>query len=189
EPLTGGHAAWLRMPRETLLEVAALPMRSDRVVLQVRPGDGADDELLIDLLRPLARRGTAIAVDGFAWRPGIEPLLDLAWAVKLDVAEHGLEGLAAQVEALAGRELLLVATSVATHADLEACRALGIQAFQGSFLAEPDIVPGRAAPTQSLEALGSVADLHSSVEFEDLEAAIVRDVGMSHKLLRYANSA
>src|SRR5918999_3472585 len=46
ETLTGGRAAWLPVPRETLLEVAALPMRSDRVVLQVRSDDGADDELL-----------------------------------------------------------------------------------------------------------------------------------------------
>ncbi len=189
ETLTGGHAAWLRLPPETLLEVATLPMRSDRVVLQVRPGDGADDEVLVEALRPLARRGTSIALEGFAWRPGVEPLLDLAWAVKLDLADHGVEGLRAQVEALAGRELLLVATSVGTHAEFELCRELGIAAFQGSFLAEPEIVPGRAVPTHRLDALGSVAELHSSVEFEDLEDAIVRDLGMSHKLLRYANSA
>ena len=50
-------------------------------------------------------------------------------------------------------------------------------------------MPGRAIPTQSAAALGTVAGVQSSVEFEDLERAIVRDVGLSHKLLRYANSA
>jgi c-di-GMP phosphodiesterase len=188
ETLTGGHAAWLPLPRELLLEVAALPMRSDRVVLQVPAGDGGDQELE-DALRHLARRGACIALDGVTWSPALEPLLALAWGVKLDLAAHGPDGLAEQVRALAGRELVLIATSVETQADLALCRELGIDAFQGRFLAEPEIVPGRAVPTHRMESLGTVAELHSSVEFEELEQAIVRDVGMSHKLLRYANSA
>jgi EAL and modified HD-GYP domain-containing signal transduction protein len=188
ETLTGGHAAWLPLPRELLVEIAALPMRSDRVVLQVPAGDGDDDELE-EALRHLARRGACIALDGVTWSPALEPLLELAWGVKLDLAEHGPDGLAEQFRVLRDRELVLIATSVETQADLALCRELGMDAFQGRFLAEPEIVPGRAVPTQGLDALGSVAELHSSIEFEDLEQAIVRDVGMSHKLLRYANSA
>ena len=189
EALTGGHAAWLPLGRELLLEVGPVPVRSDRVVLQVPAGDG-EDEALHEAVRQLADRGACIALDGFAYHPALEPLLDRAWGVKLDLAIHGPEGLRDQVAALAGREqLVLIATSVETHADLALCRELGFTAFQGAFLAEPEIVPGRAVPTQAIGALGSVADLASSVEFEDLERTILRDVGMSHKLLRYANSA
>ena len=189
EALTGGHAAWLPLGRELLLEVGPVPVRSDRVVLQVPAGD-REDEPLHDAVRQLADRGACIALDGFAYHPALEPLLDRAWGVKLDLAIHGPEGLRDQVAALAGREqLVLIATSVETHADLALCRELGFTAFQGAFLAEPEIVPGRAVPTQAIGALGSVADLASSVEFEDLERTILRDVGMSHKLLRYANSA
>ena len=188
ETLTGGHAAWLPLGRELLLDVGPVPVRSDRVVLQVPAGDGADPAL-VDAVEQLAGRGACIALDAVTHRPGIEPLLDLAWGAKLDLAVHGPEGLRAQVAALAGHDLVLIATSVDTPADLALCRELGFTAFQGAFLAEPEIVPGRAVPTQSLDALGSLADLQSSIEFEDLERAIVRDVGLSHKLLRYANSA
>jgi EAL and modified HD-GYP domain-containing signal transduction protein len=188
ETLTGGHAAWLPLDRELLLEVGPVPVRSDRVVLQVHAGDGADPALH-EAVRQLADRGACVALDAFAYSPGIEPLLEAAWGVKLDLAAHGAEGLSAQAAALRGRDLVLIATSVDTPADFALCRELGFHAFQGAFLAEPEIVPGRAIPTQSVAALGTLADVQSSVEFEDLERAIVCDVGLSHKLLRYANSA
>jgi c-di-GMP phosphodiesterase len=154
----------------------------------VRAGETEDPEL-DDAVRQLAERGTCVALDWFTYRPGVEPLLDAAWGVKLDLAMHGAEGLREQVAALAGRDLVLIATSVDTNEDFALCRELGFAAFQGAFLAAPEIVPGRAVPTQSVAALGTLGDLQSSVEFEDLERAIVRDVGLSHKLLRYANSA
>jgi c-di-GMP phosphodiesterase len=188
ETLTGNHVAWLPLDRDLLLDVGPVPVRSDRVVLQVRAGDSADPDLH-EAVRTLSSRGTCVALDAFAYRPEIEPLLDVAWGVKLDLARHGADGLRAQVAALAGRELVLIATSVDTHADFALCRELGFVAFQGAFLAEPEIVPGRAVPTQSVGALGTLADLQSKVEFEDVEGAIMRDVGLSHKLLRYANSA
>ncbi|HZC29328.1 MAG TPA: HDOD domain-containing protein, partial [Gaiellaceae bacterium] len=188
ETLTGGHAAWLPLGRELLLDVGPVPVRSDRVVLQVPAREG-DDEALVEAVRQLADRGACVALVGVTYRPGLEPLLDLAWGVKIDLAAHGADGVRAQVGALAGRHLVLIATSVDTNEDLALCRALGFHAFQGAFLAEPEIVPGRAVPTKGLEALASLADIQASVEFEDLERAIVRDVGLSHKLLRYANSA
>jgi EAL and modified HD-GYP domain-containing signal transduction protein len=189
ETLTGGHAAWLPLGRDVLLEAGPVPVRSDRVVLQVPAGDG-DDPALHEAVRQLADRGACIALDAFAYRPDLEPLLDAAWGVKLDLAVHGADGLRVQVAALGGRDdLVLIATSVDTNADFALCRELGFSAFQGAFLAEPEIVPGRAVPTQSMSALGTLAGVQSSVEFEELERAILRDVGLSHKLLRYANSA
>jgi c-di-GMP phosphodiesterase len=188
EALTGGHAAWLPLGRDLLLEVGPVPVRSDRVVLQVPAGEG-EDPALLEAVAQLADRGACIVLDALTVRPGLEPLLDLAWGAKLDLAAHGPDGLRAQVAALRGRQIVLIATSVDTPADLALCRELGFAAFQGAFLAEPEIVPGRAVPTQSLEALSSLAELQSSIEFEELEQAIVRDVGLSHKLLRYANSA
>jgi c-di-GMP phosphodiesterase len=188
DTLTGGYAAWLPLDREMLLEVGPPPVRSDRVVLQVDAGDGTDPELEA-AVQQLAGRGVCIALDRLTYRAGLEPLLDAAWGVKLDVAQHDRAGLRAQVASLAGRDLVLIATSVETGADLALCRDLGFTAFQGRVLAEPEIVPGRAVPTAKLEALGSLVGVAASSDFDELEQMIVRDVGMSHKLLRYANSA
>ena len=116
ETLTGGHAAWLPLGRELLLD-GGVPVRSDRVVLQVADDDG-DDEALVEAVRQLAERGACVALDRFAHRPGLEPLLDLAWGVKIDLAAHGADGARAQLGALAGRDLMLIATSVDPNEDL-----------------------------------------------------------------------
>jgi EAL and modified HD-GYP domain-containing signal transduction protein len=188
ETLTGGHPAWLPPDRGMLLQAGPLPVESDRVVLQASVGDCTDADLIRGL-RQLGGRGARIMIDGVHPGADLAPLLDVAWGVKLDLATHDADGVRAQLRALAGRDLLRVATSVHTQADFEMCRELGFTGFQGGFLAEPDVVPGRATPSHRLATLGSVAEIVESVEFEELEAAIARDVGMSHKLLRYANSA
>ena len=188
DTLTGGYAAWLPLDRELLLEVGPPPVRSDRVVLQVNAGDRPDLELEAAVLQ-LAGRGVCIALDRVTHRRGLEPLLDAVWGAKLDLAEHGPDGIRAQVQALAGHDLVLIATSVTTPAELALCRELGFTAFQGPVLAGPEIVPGRAVPTAQLEALGSLVGVAATSDFDELERMIVRDVGMSHKLLRYANSA
>jgi EAL and modified HD-GYP domain-containing signal transduction protein len=188
DTLTGGYAAWLPLDRELLVDIGLPPVRSDRVVLQVDAGTEPDPDLE-EAVRRLAGQGVCIALDRVSLRAGLEPLLDAAWGVKLDLAEHGRAGLRAQVAALSGRDLVLIATSVETGADLALCRELGFTAFQGRVLAEPEIVPGRAVPTARLEALGSLVNLSAGADFDELERMIVRDVGMSHKLLRYANSA
>jgi len=188
DALTGGHVAWLPLGRELLLRVGPVPVRSDRVVLQVPAVEG-HDEALFEAVQQLAERGACIVLDDVAFDPAIEPLLEVAWGVKLDLAAHGPEGLLEQVAALRGRDLVLIATSVATPDDLALCRRLGFAAFQGAFVAEPEIVPGRAVPTRRLDELSALGDLQASVTFEDVERTIVRDVGLSHKLLRFANSA
>jgi len=187
DTLTAGHAAWLPLDRELLLEVGPPPVRSDRVVLEVDARDLPDPELEAAVAQ-LAARGSCIALHHVTAGPAVQPLLDAAWGVKLDLAAHGADGLRAQVAALRGHDLQLVATSVETHAELALCRELGFAAFQGGVLAAPEIVPGRAVPTGALRTLGSVAGL-AGADFDELERTIVRDVGMSHKLLRYANSA
>jgi hypothetical protein len=50
-------------------------VRSDRVVLQVRV-DGGADEALHEAVRQLADQGACIALDGVAYRPELEPLLE-----------------------------------------------------------------------------------------------------------------
>jgi EAL and modified HD-GYP domain-containing signal transduction protein len=187
DALTGGYAAWLPVDRELLVDIGLPPVRSDRVVLQVDPGPEPDPELEEAVCR-LAAQGVCIALAG-TLRPGLERLLDAVWGLKIDLAEHGRAELRTLVASVGRRELELIATSVETGSDLARCRKLGFTAFQGRVLAEPEIVPGRAVPTARLEALGSLVSLSAGADFEELERMIVRDVGMSHKLLRYANSA
>jgi EAL and modified HD-GYP domain-containing signal transduction protein len=187
EALTLGHQAWLPVSPEVLIEAALPPVRSDRALFQVRL-DVPPDSRLLGAVRRMAGRGSAPALDALPSVAG--PALPHASAVKIPVAGMDERALRAELALVAGSPAMLVATGVRTHAMLSTCRSLGFDAFQGPFLAQPDLVPGRGAPTHRLEALTAMARLTGGeLGFEEIEELIVRDIGLSHKLLRYANSA
>jgi EAL and modified HD-GYP domain-containing signal transduction protein len=102
----------------------------------------------------------------------------------------GRDGVRAQVALLAGRGVRLLAEKVETQDDFAFCRAAGFELFQGYFFSRPEVVRGRGVPTERLGILGTLAQLQEAgADFERLETVITRDVGLSYKILRYANSA
>ena len=183
DALVGTLPAFINVTRDFLLELRPLPMPAGRVVLELAVPEQVDAELLA-VLRDLAAQGFALALVDVADLRAIEPLLDLAGYVKLDV--RGLDE--AAVAPLLERNITLIAEKVETAAEYERCRALGFDAFQGYFFARPDLVRRERTPTFRLDTLAGVIAAGDDA-FEPLAEIICRDAGLSHKILRLANSA
>lgn len=187
--VAGQRPAHLRVPRRFLLELHALALPPERLVLEVAEPDPSDGPLLAVLERLAAQRYRI----SLAYRPTAPPappaLARLADSVKIDVA--GLSD--AQIAAAATRHgatgARLIAAGVDTRAQLARCREAGFDQFQGRFLCVPDVVEGQSPPTARLAELRALAGLYAQATFEELEATISRDVGLSCRLLTYLNSA
>jgi EAL and modified HD-GYP domain-containing signal transduction protein len=79
---------------------------------------------------------------------------------------------------------------VETAAELEACRALGFDFFQGYFLQRPETVQAWRAPTSRLTVLDLIVRLNDpAVPVDLLERAICRDPGLGYRLLHAINSS
>ena len=178
--LVGDRPAHVGVTRELLLTVRPLPLDPDRVVLEV-PAAQADD-VLLSTLRELKQAGFRIALDGTPENPP-DGLFDTLFAIRLD-AEATTEA----VTELHARGMRLIADGVDSRADYEACIALGFDLFQGRFFAEPVMLTGTPAPTYRLRALSMLVQ-REMTSFEQLERVISEDPGLSHKLVRLANSA
>ncbi len=188
--LVGGTLAYLNVSREFLLNFRPLPLPAQHVVLELLEDQQVDDELL-EVLGELVAAGFAIALDDFRMTPATERLLDYAQIVKLDVLEHtaaGLEELVARLRA-ERPSLSLIAEKVESREVFEQCLALGVQGFQGYFFAKPSLVQRSRLPSQGFTALGAIADMSATEDFDELNRIITRDAGLSMRLLRYANSA
>jgi EAL and modified HD-GYP domain-containing signal transduction protein len=188
ERLVGDARAYINVTPDFLLKVRPLPMPPDRVVLELVGNHSADPELL-DALRDARDAGFQIALDGFRYAPGLEPLLELANVVKLDILALSGATLLKQVTELRGRGLTLIALKVESREEYEACRAMGFDGFQGYFFAEPAVVSGPTAPTHRLGALTELVAPGRKASFEEIERVISQDAGLSHKLVRLASSA
>jgi c-di-GMP phosphodiesterase len=187
--LAGGRPAHVNVSRELLLAARPLPLPADRVVVELLEDQVVDDEL-VAVARELVAAGFTLALDDFVYAPALEPLLELAGIVKLDVLSLGRDGTLAQLERLRGRDLTRLAEKVETHDEFAFCRDAGFELFQGYFYARPELVRGRGVPSASVGALGTLAELQRAAGcFDELAEVIGRDVGLSYKLLRYANSA
>jgi EAL and modified HD-GYP domain-containing signal transduction protein len=186
--LTGDRPAHINVTREFLLEVRPLPLSPERVVLELVQ-DQIVDAALIEVLGELVEAGFAIALDDFQLGSRADRLLELASIVKLDIRALDGPALINHVARLRERVPTLIAEKVETREEYAVCRALGFDAFQGYFFAQPVLVAGRSAPTRRLHALAALAGPAPRASFEQLERLIVQDAGLSHKLVRLANSA
>jgi EAL and modified HD-GYP domain-containing signal transduction protein len=186
--IAGDHPAHVRVPRRFLLELHALALPPERVVLEV-VDPGPDDAPLHAVLERLAQQRYRISVVCDPRGPAPLELTHVVESVKLAVGDLDDGELADCVEHFGRVSRMLIATGVDTPVLRQRCRAAGFELFQGFFLSTPDVVAGSAPPSGRVGELRALAGLYAQSTFEELEATISRDVGLSYRLLAYLNSA
>ena len=135
--LTRGRDAWINCTREVLLagRYHALPPEHTVVELleHVEP-DGA----VVAACRRLKDAGYRLALDDFWWRPEMEPLVELADVVKVDVLACEDAEVSRLIDRLRHQDRSLLAEKVETHAHWRRAQELGYDLFQGFFYRSPE---------------------------------------------------
>ena len=189
DTLVGAKRAFVNLTRDFLLQDYSLVFPADRVVLEVLEDVEVDDDVLA-ALRHLSAQGYIIALDDFFYQEHLRPLVELADIIKIDVLASGRTTVAEHVKLLRHYDVQLLAEKVETQEDFTYYKTLGFDYFQGYFFCRPDVVKGQRSPTNRLVILELLAKLQSpETTFHDLEALISRDVSLSYKVLRAANTA
>jgi c-di-GMP phosphodiesterase len=179
------HPAYLTVGPALLLRMDLLPVAPDRVVMQLEAVDAVHDDVVAAVNRLSAMGYVFAAVDP----PSPESVLALPAIrlVRVDVTGLPADAVAARVTPFGAANLAVHAVGIASHDVFEACVAAGCVGFQGPFRALPVLT--QAPPVQS-GAMATAAELLApDLDFERLEALITRDLELSYRLLRYANSA
>jgi len=190
DTLVGNTRAFINLTARFVAQpdlLASVP--TDRVVLEileyVEPTEAVRDGLV-----RLVREGFWIALDDFAYRPRLKPLLDLARIVKYDFALTRGDTLRQRIELDHAAGRLVVVERIENPADHREAEAAGADYFQGFFFARPSVVVSRAVPTNKvtlLQLLARVNDPDSTLD--DIVEILATDVAMSVKALRFVNSA
>nr|WP_297429113.1 HDOD domain-containing protein [uncultured Actinotalea sp.] len=89
----------------------------------------------------------------------------------------------------AGRQLL-VAERVETLEQLDRCRALGFDLFQGWALLRPEVISKKALEPHRVTCLELLRRLSDpDIAFDQLESIVVRDAALTYRILLAANAA
>ena len=190
QQLSGGKPAFINFTHELLLGhyYTLLPRGTVIEVLEDVEPDGD----VLNACRRLRADGYRLALDDLHSTDGYETLLDLADIVKVDfrlVAPERREPLTRELRAGWGRAQLL-AEKVETPAEFREAVELGYDYFQGYFFSRPMMFSGREIPQFNLNLLELAHAVRKpDFDFAEVEAIVKRDVSLSYKMLRFANSA
>lgn len=188
--LSGGLPAWIKVSREFLLTFDPFPVAPGAVVLELDPYAIVDDEL-VDRLVGLRAEGHVLALDDFIPVASRQPLLGMTDYVKLDFNAYGPAGVSAVLSRLGDRRPHVVVYNVASPTQRDTLIRRGVDLVQGFFFEIPERIEDTPVPVGEVEVdrLRGLMALGSQPSFEEIEAIVSGDPGLTVRLLRFANSA
>jgi len=185
----GGKRGFINLTRTLLVEEKALILPSNRVVIEVLENVEPDAEVM-EACRKLKSAGYRIALDDVTAANFESPLMLYARYAKLDwpaIEESDRRRICGQLKRKGVR---LLAEKVETKAAFQAARSFGCELFQGFYFAHPEILSARQVPASKLACLRLVGEIQrEELDFAKLEAIVRVDVGLTQRLLTFANSA
>ena len=188
DALSSGRPVFVNFSREALLQGIPRMLPPAHLVVELLE-TVTPDEAVVRACRELSGLGYTIALDDFSWADAWKPVLAVADIVKVDfLATRGQERERLH-EALRPFDVTLLAEKVETEQDFEAARRAGYALFQGFFFSRPALVQTRdvgGLESAHLRVLRAVSA--PNVNLRALEDLIRRDLSLTYKLMRRANS-
>lgn len=188
EYLVGSRRAFVNIPQELVVGDYLQLLPPDRVVIELLETVAPTPEV-VGAVKKLKDQGYTIALDDFVFEDDLDPLIDLADIIKVDVIAVDPAAFKPQIFKLRKRGITLLAEKVETHPMFRVCRSMGFELFQGYFFAQPELMRGKGAPSglAVMELLSKLQD--PEVRFAELEELINRDVSLNYRLLKLVHSA
>jgi len=187
--MTGSTKAFINCTRRVLLEDLMTTLPRQQAVVEVLE-DIEPDEDLIAACQRLKEQGYTLALDDFVYHKNFEPLLALADIIKVDFLLSDVDEQKRLAQMMIPRGIKMLAEKVETHEVYEQAKEMGYQLFQGYFFAKPVIISRKDIPTNKVQFLRILKDVHAQdVDFKKLALTIQSEVSLSYKLLKLINSA
>lgn len=189
DALIGTKKAFLNFTADHLMTGVASLLPKDKVVIELLE-EIEPTEAVLAAVRHLRKQGYTLALDDFEYSPRYEPLIELVQFVKVAFRQSDSAARNDVARRLGGRGLFLLAEQVETLEEYQEAVKAGYCYFQGYFFCRPEVVtkreitPARVTGMKLLQALNQ-----ATLNYSEMEDIIKRDVSVSHRLLRYINSA
>jgi c-di-GMP phosphodiesterase len=188
EKLAGGLPAFVNCTRESLTDKLVEVLSPSMFVLEILENIEPTPELIVACTR-LKAAGFRLALDDFRWKPGCEPLIELADYIKVDFTLSNSEERRKLKERLGKRAVALVAEKVETQEEFRQARDEGFTLIQGYYFCRPELIENRKVPSNKLTQIEILRMLRKdSLDFEKLCGLVKRDTSLTYRLLRLLNS-
>lgn len=186
---TANKPAFINFTAETISKGYPEMLTNEEVVVEiletVKPG-----KRLLAMCKDLYEKGYTIALDDYEHQKVWAHFYPYIKIIKIDIQQSGLDEIRVVKDAIKDYpDIKLLAEKVETYQEYEEALDLGCELFQGFFFSKPEMVKTKSlSPSQM-----SVAELlyetsKTDLDLDNITSVFERDVTLSYKLLRYANS-
>ncbi len=144
---------------------------------------------LIAAAQKIKGQGYTLALDDFEYDPKLEPLIELADIIKVDIRQSGMQTAEKLAKTYLPRGIKLLAEKVETLKEFKDCRDWGYTLFQGFFFARPEVIESEQIPESKVSKLQLMQKVHQpDIDYTDLVDVLKSDPSLTLKLLKYINS-
>jgi c-di-GMP-related signal transduction protein len=186
--LTSGLPAFVNCTADTLTSDVIHILPAGMTVLEVLE-TVEPTPALVGACRKWKAAGYRVALDDFTWKPGMEPLVELADYIKVDFAVSGREERRTLLNRLQDATVALIAEKVETEEQYIEAREEGFTLIQGYYFCRPALMKSRKVPANKLSQVEILRLLQDdSIDLRQLAQQVKRDTALTYRLLRLINS-
>jgi len=189
--IAGNHLCYINLTEEALSAGWWKTVPIARSVLCYYENFAPNSTVADELVR-LAQEGARVALSSHLDPCSLDLFGGRIYAMKFNVTEYAPDDLADVSKGAQKRQTQLLATGVDTYDDLEYCKELDFDLYQGHFISRAALKQeqDKDIPVNRLTMMRVLSKLQDpSISMPELERAVSLDAALSYKLLTYANSA
>jgi EAL and modified HD-GYP domain-containing signal transduction protein len=187
---TGNKPAFINFTLETLIKGYPETLTPEEVVVEIletiKPG-----KKLLSICKDLHEKGYTIALDDYIHQAVWQHFYPFIHIIKIDWKITTLGTIKIIKTAIKDfPHIKLLAEKVETYEEYNQALALDFELFQGFFFAKPEMIKTKSlSPSQIAMAELLYETSKKELDLASITSVFERDVTLSYKLLRYANSA
>jgi len=186
--LVGKHRAFINLTRYFLEDPERIVFAPGQIVLEVLEDIKAESPI-VKTLATLKELGHTIALDDFVYSEELQPLVNLADIIKMDIMSMTRDDIKRQVKLYKQFKISLLAEKVETYEEFEFLKQLGFDYYQGYFFSKPTVIKGKGLESNQLSIMRLIGKVSNpELEVSELSDLISTDVSLSHKILKFINS-
>jgi len=187
---TSNKPAFINFTLETLIQGYPEMLTNEEIVVEVletvKPG-----KKLLSLCKDLHSKGYKVALDDYEHQSVWVHFYPFVKIIKIDMQKTNDDAVNEVITAIKDYPHIdLLAEKVETYEKYEQAQRLGFKYFQGFFFAKPEMVKTKnLSPSQIAMAELLYETSKPELDLTGITSVFERDISLSYKLLRYANSA
>jgi EAL and modified HD-GYP domain-containing signal transduction protein len=180
---------FVNFPYQSLINLIPTLLPKENLVIEILE-DCEPNQDLLTAVKTLHSQGYRLALDDFIPSPKWKMFLPYISIIKFDIRIVPIEKAKILVHKLKSTPIQFLAEKVETHREFEQALAAGFTLFQGYFFSKPELIRHKKIDPSIITVIQLCKEIaKSDLDFNAIEALMIKDISLSFKLLTIVNDS